>query len=257
MAISTQRLRVLTEVRAVAEFAVYATTSPLMERWLPRANRPVFVMPGFLSSDRSTARLRATLSHLGHTTYGWDLGTNLGPTPEILDGIIERLDDLYHEHGPIDVIGWSLGGIFARELARLSPHSIRQVITLGSPFQIRDLKDSNVSPLYQALSHRHVPYLEMRVPSYIREPLEVPTTSIYTRTDGIVRWHHCLNRDLPRTENIEVYGSHCGLGHNPSALIVVADRLALPLDEWHPYQVPWSLQALFPSAPKFRIPVPA
>ena len=74
-------------------------------------DRPVFVMPGFLAGDGSTMPLRRTLDRLGHTTYGWDLGRNLGPTPEILDGIVERIDELHQKHGPIDVVGWSLGGI--------------------------------------------------------------------------------------------------------------------------------------------------
>ncbi len=238
------------------ELGTYAATAPLMRRWLPRGNRPVFVMPGFLGGDGSTVPLRTTLSKLGHTTYGWELGRNLGPTPEILDGIVERLDELHARHGRIDIIGWSLGGIFARELARLAPHTIRQVITLGSPFQIESPEDSAVSPIYSALRHRHASHLEMRVPSYIREPLEVPATSIYTRTDGVVRWHHCLNRHLPQTENVEVYGSHCGLGHNPSALIVVTDRLAQPVGTWKPFEVPHRMRALFPKAPAFRVPTP-
>ena len=247
--------RLATEVTAVGEFSTFTVSAPLLKRWLPRGDRPVFVMPGFLAGDGSTAPLRRTLDQLGHTTYGWDLGRNLGPTPEILDGIVERIDKLHRKHGPIDVVGWSLGGIFARELARVAPHTIRQVITMGSPFQIETPTDSNARLAYRALSHRHAPHLEMRVPAYVREDLPVPTTSIYTRTDGVVRWADCLNVDTETSENVEVYGSHCGLGFNLAALIVVADRLAQPDDTWRPFRVRRSLRGFFPTAPTYRVPV--
>lgn len=245
------------EVRAVGELGAYALGAPLLRRWLPEGDRPVFVMPGFLAGDTSTLPLRRTLDRLGHTTFGWDLGTNVGPTREILDGIVDRLDDLHRRHGEIDVVGWSLGGIFGRELARIAPHAIRQVITLGSPFQIAAPADSNAAALYRALSHRHAPELEMRVPAYVREPLQVPATSIYTRSDGVVRWHHCLNHDAPHTENVEVHGSHCGLGHNLAALIVVADRLAQPVGTWRPFRVRRILRGVFPTAPTYRVPAAA
>ena len=90
--------------------------------------------------------------------------------------------------------------------------------------------------------------------SFRRWCLPVPTTSIYTRADGVVRWADCLNHDTETSENVEVYGRHCGLGFNLAALIVVADRLAQPLDRWQPFQVQRSLRGLFPAAPTFRVP---
>ena len=247
-------LQVAAEIRAVGEFGSFALGAPVLRRFLPTGSRPVFVMPGFLAEDISTSPLRKVLDALGHTTYGWDLGRNLGPTPQILDGIVERLDELHQKYGEIDIIGWSLGGIYARELARIAPHAIRQVITLGSPFQIETPSDSNASAAYRSLSHLHAPELEMRVPAYVREPLEVPATSIYTRSDGVVRWQHCLNHDEDHTENVEVYGSHCGLGFNLAALIVVADRLAQPIGGWRPFRVRRTLRTLFPTAPTYRVP---
>ena len=246
--------RLASECAAIGEYGTFQAGAPLIRRYLPRGERPVFVLPGFLAGDGSTAPLRKNLQELGHTVYGWDLGRNLGPTPEILDGIVERLDELHQEHGRIDLVGWSLGGIFARELARLAPSTIRQVITLGSPFQIETPTESNASPIYRSLSHLHAPHLEMRVPAYVREELPVPATSVYSRSDGVVRWHHCLNHDTPFTENVEVYGSHCGLGFNLAALLVVADRLAQPDGEWTPFRVRRPLRVFFPSAPVFRVP---
>ena len=102
-------------------------------------------MPRFLAGDGSTLPLRRTLDRLGHITYGWGLGRDLGPTPEILDGIVKRVDELHQEHGSIDVVGWSLGGIFGRELARVAPHATWKVITMGSPFQIETPSDSSAS----------------------------------------------------------------------------------------------------------------
>ena len=245
-------LRLASEMIAVGEYGSFRVSAPLLRRCLPHGDRPVFVLPGFLAGDGSTAPLRRNLEELGHTVYGWELGRNLGPTPAILDGMVERLDELNRRHGRIDIVGWSLGGIFARELARLAPQTIRQVITLGSPFQIETPTDSNASPVYRSLSHLHAPHLEMRVPAYVREELPVPATSIYTRADGVVRWHHCLNHDTPFTENVE--GSHCGLGFNLAALLVVADRLAQPEDQWTPFRVRRKLRAFFPNAPVFRVP---
>ena len=247
-------LRLASEMIAVGEYGSFRVSAPLLRRCLPHGDRPVFVLPGFLAGDGSTAPLRRNLEELGHTVYGWELGRNLGPTPAILDGMVERLDELNRRHGRIDIVGWSLGGIFARELARLAPQTIRQVITLGSPFQIETPTDSNASPVYRSLSHLHAPHLEMRVPAYVREELPVPATSIYTRADGVVRWHHCLNHDTPFTENDEVYCSHCGLGFNLAALLVVADRLAQPEDQWTPFRVRRKLRAFFPNAPVFRVP---
>ena len=244
------------ESRAALEYATWQLYTPLLER-LPKGDgHPVLVLPGFTAADRSTTRLRLLLRKLGYRTYGWRLGANIGPTPHIVEGLERRVDKILRDNDGrrISLVGWSLGGIFARELARLAPHTIRQVITLGSPFQIETPTESNASPMYRSLSHLHAPHLEMRVPAYVREELPVPATSVYTRADGVVRWHHCLNHDTPFTENVEVFGSHCGLGFNMAALLVVADRLALPEDTWRPFRVRRPLRVFFPNAPVFRLP---
>ena len=111
-------LRLATEVAAVGELGAFTMSAPLVKRWLPGATGPCSSCRDSLPATAPPAVAR-TLDRLGHTTYGWDLGRNLGPTPEILDGIVERIDELHQKHGPIDVVGWSLGGIFARELAGL------------------------------------------------------------------------------------------------------------------------------------------
>ena len=243
------------EVRALAELGTFVAIAPVLARVLPRGvGRPVLVLPGFLGDDPSTKPMRVLLRSLGHDAVGWGLGRNIGPTDEILDGLMQLLEDLNTEghntnNGQIDVVGWSLGGLYAREMARLAPSAIRQVITLGSPFQIVGEQDSNVSAAFSSFSEFHSDRVaKPRIPSWAREPIPVAATSIYTRGDGIVKWDQCLNRDFPHTENVEVRGSHCGLGHNPAAIIVVADRLAQQGSQWHPFKPPAALRGLFPAS---------
>ena len=238
------------EVRALAELGTFVAIAPVLSRVLPRGvGRPVLVLPGFLGDDPSTKPLRVLLRSLGHDAVGWGLGRNIGPTDEILDGLVRLLDDLDDKNGPIDLVGWSLGGLYAREMARLAPEMIRQVITLGSPFQIVGEQDSNVSAAFSSFKEFHSDRVtKPRIPSWARDPIPVSATSIYTRGDGIVRWDHCLNRDFPHTENVEVRGSHCGLGHNPAAIVVVADRLAQEGSQWQPFKPPAALRGLFPNA---------
>ena len=242
-------LLALLEVRAAPELGAFAATAPALAALLPRARheRHVLVLPGFMAGDASTKPLRLLLDTLGYRTRGWELGTNLGPTAAIIDGLFDLVERLGRERGPIDLIGWSLGGLFAREMARLAPGATRQVITLGSPFQTTGPGQSNARAAFAALrSRHHVDHAGTRVPAWAREPFPVPTTSIYTRTDGVVSWHQCLNPAVPQTENIEVYGSHCGLGHNPAAAFVIADRLAQRDDEWTPFRPPRPLRGIYP-----------
>jgi pimeloyl-ACP methyl ester carboxylesterase len=199
------------ETRAVPEFASFvATAGPLLVA-APRGDgHPVLVLPGFRGDDDSTRPLRWFLRRLGYHVHGWGLGTNVGPTARITDGLTARFADLVERHDePVSVIGWSLGGVYARAVGRRQPGHVRQVITLGSP--LRGTPDAAPA---------------------------VPVTSIYSRTDAIVPWRASLLADGPRRENVEIRGSHLGLGHNPSALIVVADRLAQPLDGWQPFRAP-------------------
>jgi len=242
------RLRMALELRAMPELLGFFAAAPALWSILPRGKgRPVLVLPGFMAGDTSTRPLRLLLRALGHNAVGWGLGTNIGPTTTILDGMINRLDDLDQQDGPVDIVGWSLGGIYGREMARLAPGAVRQVITLGSPFQISDSSESNVGPMFHALERAHSDKIMMpRIADHAREDIPVPTTSIYSRTDGVVRWKHCLDPAQPLSENIEVRGSHCGLGHNPAAVMVIADRLAHVTGRWQPFAPPTAARNLFP-----------
>jgi len=232
--------------RAMGDYGLYLAAWPLMSR-LPRGDgHPVLVLPGLLADDMSTRALRATLRRLGYDAHGWGLGRNIGPTAACVTGTRDLLARLHDKHQrPVSLIGWSLGGIFARDLARRFPESARQVITLGSPFRLARHSQSRASRVFDRYSHLHVEHRTLPLESE-SSPLTVPTTSIYSHYDGIVHWQTCLNTPGERCENIAVMASHLGLGHHPAALWAVADRLAQREGTWRHFKAPLFLRPAFP-----------
>src|SRR6478609_4182607 len=219
----------------------------------PRGDaHPVLVLPGRLASDVSTRVLRAWLGRLGYPVVGWALGRNRGPTKEVVDELPRLLDRLAAEHRTtVSVVGWSLGGIYARRLALRVPGQVRQVISLGSPFALtgRQADDSAGARVYRRLAP--VSAAERRHTATrggLAKPLPVPSTSVYSRWDGVVDWRACRQKPGPRSENVAVHSSHLGMGHDPATLWVVADRLAQPRNDWKPFERPtrYGLGALFP-----------
>jgi pimeloyl-ACP methyl ester carboxylesterase len=221
------------ELRALWELAAYFAAYPML-RLGPRGDgHPVLVIPGLAASDLSTRPLRRVLRDQGWSAHGWELGPNHGPRPGIEERAQERLAELYRRDGrKVSVIGWSLGGIFARELARREPEHVRSVITLGSPFAGAP-RASNAWRLYELASRQRAEDYPGR--HHMKTPPPVPSTAIYSRTDGIVAWQGCVERVSPFTENIEIESSHCGLGHHPVALWAIAERLAQREGEWRPF----------------------
>lgn len=210
--------------RTLVSAGALAAALPLL-RWAPRGEtHPVLVLPGLMASDLSTRVLRTWLSRLGYPVVGWALGRNRGPTQEVLDELPRLLDRLAGEHeAPVSIVGWSLGGIYARRLAGQAPRQVRQVISLGSPFSSGGRRAAR--------------------------PLRVPSTAVYSRWDGVVDWRACRQEPGPTSENVAVRASHLGMGHDPAVLWVVADRLAQPRGEWRPFRRPtrFGLAALFPA----------
>lgn len=192
--------------RALAEAVTLAPSLPAL-RLVPRGDgHPVLVLPGFLADDLSTRVLRRYLRDRGHAPHGWRLGVNLGVGEGVVRRLGARLVDLHREAGrKVSIVGWSLGGVIARELARAHARIVRQVISLGSPFGAS-------------------------------RPPPVPSTAIYSRSDGVVSWRTCREAPGESTDNIEVRGSHVGLGVNPLVLYAVADRLALREGAWRPFE---------------------
>lgn len=230
------RLLLLTEgQRAIAELALLPLAAPLLAAAPKGDGHPVMVLPGFITGDRSTGILRRFLASKGYDARKWELGRNLGPRAIGRDGerLLARLEDIYAETGrKVSLVGWSLGGTMARQLSRRAPHMVRQVIALGSPI-VGDPRATNAWRAYQAFTGQKV-----RDPDTMRQLAEservppVPSTAIYSKSDGIVAWRNSLEPDSPTTQNIEVYGSHCGLGVNGTVLAIIADRLAQPEDGW-------------------------
>ncbi|NMO00906.1 alpha/beta hydrolase [Gordonia sp. TBRC 11910] len=231
--------------RSSVDFWALAASYPMLAT-LPRGQRhPVLVLPGFMTNDRWTVTLRGLLRTLGYQAHGWRLGRNVGPTAQVLDGLSARLDELHGRYGqPVTLIGWSLGGVFARQLARSHPEQVRQVITLGSPFRLARHDQSWAAPIYSRFEHRHAERLQLPLESDAA-PLPVPSTSIYSRIDGIVAWQTCVDRPGEQAENIAVWSSHFGFGHHPAVIWAIADRLAQPAGRWAPFQAPALLRAAF------------
>jgi pimeloyl-ACP methyl ester carboxylesterase len=209
-------------------------------RELGRAARgdghPVLVLPGLLAGDFSTAPLRRFLRTLCFDAHGWGLGVNTGPTASLREQLEDLLLRLRKRHDRrVSLVGWSLGGIYARELARQRPDDVRCVITLGTPF--RDISATHAARLVPIRPGGRPLHEAHELRAWLRSPLSVPTTSIYSRSDGVVSWRSCLEVEGPERENIEVDTSHTGMGFHAETLAIVADRLAQregAWQRWHP-----------------------
>jgi len=216
----------LAEARGIFEFNASLLLSPLL-MLAPRGDgHPVLTLPGFLASDLSMAPMRRYLKELGYDSHAWRMGRNVGGITRMRSALRDRLAEIHGASGrKVSIVGWSLGGVYARDLALQAPEMVRYVITLASPFA-NDVRATNATRLYEAMSGEGVEdNSELR--TAISGDLPVPTTSIYSRSDGIVNWRTCLVRPCDTAENIEVHlASHVGLGVNPAALWAVADRLA-------------------------------
>ena len=224
--------------RAGREFGLYLTNRRSLGR-APRGDgHPVLVMPGLLGGDGSTRAMRVFLRGLGYHVHAWRLGRNWGPTDRIVDGLGDRFRGLVEKHGQkITLVGHSLGGIYARELARRAPDYVRGVVTLGSPVRLGERMSSNAEPVVRALQSRYSERAKGGLPpGEIHETVGVPLTAIITMTDGVVHWKTCVVEAGSLQECVVVRGSHSGLIHNPAALHVVADRLAQPDGRWLPYE---------------------
>jgi pimeloyl-ACP methyl ester carboxylesterase len=216
----------MAEARGIFEFNASLLLSPVLMR-APRGDgHPVLTLPGFLASDLSMAPMRRYLEELGYDAYAWKMGRNIGGLSRMRAALRDRLAGICDATGrKVSIVGWSLGGVYARDLALQAPDMVRYVVTLGSPFA-NDVRATNATRLYEALSGEAVEN-DSELRNAIAGDLPVPTSSIYSRSDGIVNWRTCLLRPSDVAENIEVhFASHVGLGVNAAALWAVADRLA-------------------------------
>lgn len=234
-------LLALTEAhRAFAEFLTLNISRRRLARIAPQGDgHPVMVLPGFMGGDGYNAALRRFLTGLNYAVHGWGMGRNLGPREGVLDGLEERITYLSERYGgPVSLVGHSLGGIFARELAREFPDKVRQVISLGSPFGEGRMTASIPARLFTALNPPEDLPIDQDM---LHEAPPVPTTAIYSRGDGVVNWQTTLQSDghghsHAQAQSIQVRGSHCGMTLNPSIWFLIAERLAVPKGEWRPFE---------------------
>jgi hypothetical protein len=223
------------EGRAIHELGAFVGALPLLSL-APRGDgHPVLVLPGLVASDTSTRPLRAFLRTRGYPVSGWRQGRNLGLRPGVQHAMVDLVHELNDSHGrKISLVGWSLGGLYARQLAKMMPDRVRQVITLGSPFAASP-KATNAWRVYEMASGRSAEEEDARFGGSLAGAPPVPTTAIFSRTDGICAWQGCREQSSPMTESIEVESSHCGMGHHPAAVYAVADRLAQKEGRWTPF----------------------
>ncbi len=237
----------LTEaLRAAGEFTSLMLTRCWLDRLPAGDGHGIVLMPGFLGDDGYNAPLRKYLNKLGYQGVGWEQGRNLGPRGDLLERVVEHIVDLARETGgKVTLIGHSLGGIYARELAKEIPDQVRQVISLGSPFG--EGRDTGSYPrrLFSALN----PDEDVTIAEHqLVEPPPVPTTAVYSHGDGIVNWLTCVQRGFyPNTQNVRVWGSHCGLTINPMVWYLLADRLAQAEDDWRPFRTRSWQRFLYPA----------
>jgi pimeloyl-ACP methyl ester carboxylesterase len=228
----------------------------LMAAWpaLPLTRRgdrsPVLVIPAFGATDSSTRIMRMAVRSRGYWAHG--IGPGRIGSSATIEQLRRRLAHVRAQHGQkVSLVGWSLGGIYARELARERPDAVRQVITLASPFRYRAGDRASFTPLLPARVRDRDPFLRLH-PEEDRDPVPVRVTSIYSRTDGVVRWHSCVEAAGPLTENIEVRSTHVGMAVNPGVLFAVIDRLAQPEKDWRPFRAPPGTAQLFPRPQTWR-----
>jgi len=215
---------------------------------------PVIVYPGLGGGALSTSSLRRHLQGCGFDVHDWGHGVNTGPKGDFdawLPALVERVRELHRQHGrKVSLVGWSLGGVYAREVAKCDAKAVRQVVTLGTPFGALGAAN-HAGTLYRLFggdTSQLTPEMEARVRA--RPP--VPTTSVYSRSDGVVSWRGCLEAAGQKVENVEVRASHLGMGTHPEVMRIVADRLAQPEGRWQPYRR--RLRTLRPASARGRLP---
>jgi len=231
-----RRLLLAEGPRVIYELASLLPSAPFLLQAPRGDNHPVLVMPGLGAGDSSTRLLRGFLSSMGHKAHPWQLGTNKGPAMSDLPARLgERLDQIFvnSNDSKVSLVGWSMGGVYARLLAHLYPEKVRQVITLGSPFGGRSRSGSRVDQ--RALALEEMSFNDMRM--LINDPLPgIPGSAVFSKTDAIVHWRHATQAQSDIAENIEVFAAHVGLGFSPAVLYAIADRLSQREGQWRPFQ---------------------
>ncbi len=207
------------------EFARLMAASPALALQARGSGEPVLVLPGFGASNTSTAPLRSYLTWLGYEVHGWVLGRNTGNVRQLLPQVVEQVRQIHAQSGsPVNIIGWSLGGVIAREVAREHPTTVRQVITMGSPL-VGGAKYTSMGGMFEKRGV-DLDVMEATLAARERTPISVPVTSIYSKNDGIVGWQASIDRHNSQVDHVEVHTTHLGLGICPDVFKIIARKLA-------------------------------
>ena len=214
------------ESRILSEVGRLTLRFPSLALGRRGSGQPVLVFPGYLAGDLTTIPLRNYLCYLGYRVRGWGLGVNRGNVEKLLPKVLERTDELAQRTGEaVRLLGWSLGGVLARETARERPELVQQVVTLGTPV-IGGPKYTTVAKMFETRTGLSLDDIEAAVREREKIPIHVPVTAIYSRLDGVVSWPACIDRNNPQVEHIEVRSSHAGLGLDPDVYRILAQKLA-------------------------------
>jgi hypothetical protein len=215
------------ETRAIVEWSSMFWLYPFIPKHKSEREKPVLLIPPYLGNDNSTAFVRKYLKSLGFKTYKWELGVNM-INSKSLPKLIEKLDEIFEKHQEkVNLVGWSGGGIFAKIIANRYPEKVAKLITIGSPvWGVKNMK----TPIITTLEFIRGARLKERNEKFIKELEEIPNlpiTCIYTKTDGLIPWKNCMEAETYRDDikNVEVFGSHCGMGANATVLLTVASAL--------------------------------
>lgn len=225
--------------RWVGEYAASRTLDLVTPARDVGHGRPVLVLPGFSANDAMTGRLRGHLKRHGFRVHGWKLGRNHGLTDRLVDGVVDRFGQLAEQYDePVSIVGWSFGGLLARWLAHERPDDVRQIVCLGSPWRAEGERTRATAMFERSRERYGISERAREIVDRARGPVPVPTTAVWSRTDGVVPWKGCRVDDATDpapAENVEVLSSHVGMVANPLVLAVVVDRLAQDPAEWQPF----------------------
>ena len=192
-----------------------------------KPSNTVLVFPGFGAGDFSTLAIRRSLRARGFRTAPWKLGVNRGDVAALVPKVQERAEEVATEvKGPISIVGWSLGGVLAREVARDRPELVRSVVTMASP--IRGPRYTTARGFYENVLRNDLEEIESLIHERDQTPIQTPVSALYSRRDKVVQWWSCIDSLHDHVRHIEVDSSHIGMGFNPRILGIVADEVHEP-----------------------------
>ena len=219
-------INALLEARAGLELTSLFFASPALALANGGKARPIMLLPGYGAGDASMQPLSGYLRYLGHRTYRWGIGRNRGSVDAMVPVVANRVTEIAEKTAqPVTLIGWSLGGVVAREIARTRPTVVGEIITMGTPVK-GGPKYTAIGAAFARSRGMDLDRFEWEVHRRNSIGLKQPITAIYSKLDGVVGWQAAIDSYNPQARNVEVYGTHLGLGVNPRVWTVIADTLA-------------------------------